>query len=150
MGRIPPAFVKYMKKDVAQVTLDCPNGMLWHVKLEQRPSGLYLQNGWQEFVNEHCLQKHDLLVFQYDGGVKLTVQIYGQSACEKKDVCIKKTPCHCNCHDERMKRVTRKKKSLDPRKPSNDKTLRQRTESVKSRAVPGKATKPLYLYRMGI
>ncbi|KAL5984821.1 hypothetical protein ACLOJK_038657 [Asimina triloba] len=117
--RIPPAFVKYVKEGITEAILECSNGRLWHVKLQKRPSGLYLENGWEVFAKEHCLQMHDCLVFGYDGAVNFTVQIYGTSACQKNDVCFKKTPPHCNSCDERKKQTISKKRSLDSNKSSH-------------------------------
>ncbi|KAL5979993.1 hypothetical protein ACLOJK_039105, partial [Asimina triloba] len=105
--RIPPAFVKYMKKDITKTTLECPNGMLWVVQLQKRSSGLYLESGWQEFVKGHCLKNYDLLVFGYDGGVQFTVQIYDRTACESEDVCIKKTSPDHSCDDARKEKDRR-------------------------------------------
>ncbi|KAL5980004.1 hypothetical protein ACLOJK_039116 [Asimina triloba] len=127
--RIPPAFVKYMKKDITKTTLECPNGMLWVVQLQKRSSGLYLESGWQEFVKGHCLKNYDLLVFGYDGGVQFTVQIYDRTACESEDACIKKTSPDHSCDDARKEKDRRVKKSLDSSKPSHDRIPIGETES---------------------
>ncbi|KAL5984828.1 hypothetical protein ACLOJK_038664 [Asimina triloba] len=127
--RIPPAFVKYMKKDITQITLECPNGMLWVVQLQTRSSGLYMKSGWQEFVKEHCLKNYDLLVFGYDGGVQFTVQTYDRTACESEDVCIKKASPDHSCDDARKEQDRRVKKSLDSSKPSHDRIPIGETES---------------------
>ncbi|KAL5984824.1 ubiquitin-specific protease ubp14 [Asimina triloba] len=127
--RIPPAFVKYMKKDITQITLECPNGMLWVVQLQTRSSGLYLKSGWQEFVKGHCLKNYDLLVFGYDGGVQFTVQIYDRTACESEDVCIEKASPDHSCDDARKEKDRRVKKSLDSSKPSHGRIPVGETES---------------------
>ncbi|XP_058069232.1 B3 domain-containing protein Os01g0723500-like [Magnolia sinica] len=126
--RIPPAFVKYIAKEVSQrAILKGPSGRIWHVELCKRTSGTYLQNGWQEFVKDHSLQEYEFLVFRYDGDVHFTVQIFDRTACEKKDVLTMKTPTE-STSKESKKRGREEENSLDSSKFSHRKAHKSETE----------------------
>jgi hypothetical protein len=49
---------------------------------------MILQSGWEEFVNEHDLEKGDFLVFSYNGDSQFRVEIYDPSGCEKASSCV--------------------------------------------------------------
>ncbi|KAL5979275.1 hypothetical protein ACLOJK_019173 [Asimina triloba] len=104
--RIPPAFVKYLENGITQATLECPNGMIRHVKLQQKTGGLYFQDGWKDFVQDHLLQAYDCLVFAYEGGAKFSLEMFDHSACEKEDGCTKKAPSQSKFYDQRKKQST--------------------------------------------
>ena len=44
---------------------------------------MYFKNGWQAFVDYHCLKYGDFLVFRYDGGFTFDVKIFGKNGCKK-------------------------------------------------------------------
>ncbi|XP_077224666.1 B3 domain-containing protein Os11g0197600-like [Tasmannia lanceolata] len=83
---IPWAFLKHIKdKQSGTVTLLGPSGNVWHVDLNDDVNGLYLQNGWKDFVRDHSLQVGYFLVFRYDGNLHFSVRIYDPSGCENED-----------------------------------------------------------------
>ncbi|XP_020520745.1 B3 domain-containing protein Os01g0723500 isoform X1 [Amborella trichopoda] len=83
---IPPAFRTYLEHEVSRkVFLKGPSGDVWPVDLKKTVGGMLFQNGWKDFVNDHCLQLGHFLVFRYDGDVYFTVQIFDQTCCEKED-----------------------------------------------------------------
>ncbi|KAL9264551.1 B3 domain-containing protein [Drosera capensis] len=87
------------------VSLMGPSGNSWGVDLVDHEGDLYLENGWEAFVEDHSLQCGDSLVFRYDGGLHFTVQIFDESACEKE----KAFSAKCSrgpslCHGMGMKR----------------------------------------------
>ncbi|KAG6399855.1 hypothetical protein SASPL_141340 [Salvia splendens] len=45
-----------------------PNGIRWPVKMKERPSGLYFDEGWANFVYRVHLQNDDSLNLIYFGG----------------------------------------------------------------------------------
>ncbi|KAL0438641.1 UNVERIFIED_CONTAM: putative B3 domain-containing protein [Sesamum latifolium] len=61
-----------------------PSGNNWYVGLIIVDSGLFLNDGWAEFVRDHFLEQGDSLVFRYDGNLHFTVQIFDRSLCEKE------------------------------------------------------------------
>ncbi|GAB2218326.1 hypothetical protein Droror1_Dr00001546 [Drosera rotundifolia] len=67
------------------VSLMGPSGNSWEVDLVNHEGDLYLEHGWDAFVKDHSLQCGDSLVFSYDGGLKFTLQIFDESACEKEE-----------------------------------------------------------------
>ncbi|KAF5190525.1 B3 domain-containing protein, partial [Thalictrum thalictroides] len=60
-----------------------PSGNHWDVKLCRREDSTFLQDGWQNFVRDHCLGNYEVLVFSYDGDMCFDVQIFDKTGCEK-------------------------------------------------------------------
>lgn len=83
--KIPLGFIKHMEGRTSGVfSLTGPSENTWKVDMVQCDNDLFLQNGWAEFVKDHCLDGCDSLVFRYDGSLHFTVQIFDQSSCEKE------------------------------------------------------------------
>ncbi|KAL0360771.1 UNVERIFIED_CONTAM: B3 domain-containing protein [Sesamum radiatum] len=61
-----------------------PSGNNWYVGLVIVDNGLFLNDGWADFVRDHFLEQGDSLVFRYDGNLHFTVQIFDRSLCEKE------------------------------------------------------------------
>ncbi|KAL0325658.1 UNVERIFIED_CONTAM: putative B3 domain-containing protein [Sesamum radiatum] len=61
-----------------------PSGNNWYVGLIIVDNGLFLNDGWADFVRDHFLEQGDSLVFRYDGNLHFTVQIFDRSLCEKE------------------------------------------------------------------
>lgn len=47
---------------------------------------MYLNDGWEEFVNDHSLKESHFLIFKYIDGMRLTVQIFDETGCEIEDI----------------------------------------------------------------
>ncbi|XP_059279245.1 putative B3 domain-containing protein Os03g0621600 isoform X1 [Lycium ferocissimum] len=83
--KIPSKFIKHMEgRAPGTALLVGPSGNSWPVDLIQRDDGLFFHNGWVSFVNDHCLETGDSLVFRYDGDLHFTVQAFDESSCEKE------------------------------------------------------------------
>ncbi|XP_019152839.1 PREDICTED: B3 domain-containing protein REM16-like [Ipomoea nil] len=83
---VPQKFVNKMREKLeSSVALIGPSGAIWNVGLTALGEELYFDHGWKEFVEEHSLQKNDMLLFEYNGGSQFKVKIFDlQSQCEKE------------------------------------------------------------------
>eukprot|EP00262_Sarcandra_glabra_P020546 TRINITY_DN8232_c0_g1_i2.p1 TRINITY_DN8232_c0_g1~~TRINITY_DN8232_c0_g1_i2.p1 ORF type:complete len:170 (+),score=20.70 TRINITY_DN8232_c0_g1_i2:92-601(+) len=105
--RIPPAFRKHLLEEASnRAVLEGPNGSIWHVELHKTINDMYLQDGWQDFVEDHSLRGNEFLVFRYDGNMHFSVQIFDESACEREDsftskTCQESSFCQCRKQGER-------------------------------------------------
>ncbi|XP_022962676.1 putative B3 domain-containing protein At5g66980 [Cucurbita moschata] len=82
---IPPAFVKYFRGCIpSEAVLKDQSGQPWHVTLQELKNSVFFKNGWQEFVDSHCLKYGDFLVFQYDGNSTFDVKIFSKNGCKKE------------------------------------------------------------------
>lgn len=61
-----------------------PSGNNWFVDIILLENGLFLNDGWAEFVKDHNLEPGDSIVFRYDGDLNFTLQIFDRSMCEKE------------------------------------------------------------------
>ncbi|GFP96558.1 B3 domain-containing protein os01g0723500 [Phtheirospermum japonicum] len=83
---IPCNFVKYMEgRAQGTVLLVGPSGNIWYVELITVENGLFLNDGWADFVRDHFLEHGEAMVFRYDGDLRFTVQIFDRSMCEKEN-----------------------------------------------------------------
>lgn len=57
---------------------------MWYIDVKETPDGVYLKNGWQNFVSYHSLQIGDFLVFQYDRCYSFVVKVFGTNGCKKE------------------------------------------------------------------
>ncbi|KAI3465380.1 hypothetical protein Pfo_022043 [Paulownia fortunei] len=82
---IPCNFVKYMEgRAPGTALLVGPSGNNWYADLILLDNGLFLNDGWADFVGDHFLEQGDSIVFRYDGDLHFTVQIFDRSMCEKE------------------------------------------------------------------
>ncbi|XP_011083781.1 B3 domain-containing protein Os01g0723500 [Sesamum indicum] len=82
---IPCSFIKHMEGRAPGLALLVgPSGNNWYVGLIIVDNGLFLNDGWADFVRDHFLEQGDSLVFRYDGNLHFTVQIFDRSLCEKE------------------------------------------------------------------
>ncbi|VFQ86899.1 unnamed protein product [Cuscuta campestris] len=83
---LPKKFAENLRGKLAgTVSLKGPSGSVWKVGLEADGDDLYLKHGWKTFVQEHSLQKNDVLVFKYHGNLQFDVLVFDQlSLCEKE------------------------------------------------------------------
>ncbi|KAL0291723.1 UNVERIFIED_CONTAM: putative B3 domain-containing protein [Sesamum radiatum] len=74
---IPCNFIKHMEGRAPGLALLVgPSGNNWYVGLIIVDNGLFLNDGWADFVRDHFLEQGDSLVFRYDGNLHFTVQIF--------------------------------------------------------------------------
>ncbi|KAL1554207.1 B3 domain-containing protein REM6-like [Salvia divinorum] len=70
-------------EETRTVALRSPCGS-WDTKLKQRDDGVYLIQGWQQFVESHSLGRAEWAHFLYNGGMSFDVKIYGSNGWLKK------------------------------------------------------------------
>ncbi|KAH6834547.1 hypothetical protein C2S53_011340 [Perilla frutescens var. hirtella] len=82
---IPCNFVKYMEGTApGTAVLVGPSGNSWFAHLILVENGLFLNDGWADFVKDHFLEHGDSIVFRYEGDLNFTLQIFDRSMCEKQ------------------------------------------------------------------
>lgn len=68
---------KYGNSLSSLISLTVPSGDTWHVQLTKSDGDdVWLQNGWQSFVEHYSLKHGHLLVFKYDGSCNFQVLIF--------------------------------------------------------------------------
>ncbi|KAJ6900199.1 B3 domain-containing transcription factor VRN1-like [Populus alba x Populus x berolinensis] len=81
--RIPREFVEKFGEglsDIAKVAV--PNGDEWQVGITKEHNNIWLDEGWQEFVEHHSIGSGYLVVFRYRGDSNFSVLIFDMTACE--------------------------------------------------------------------
>ncbi|KAH6794283.1 hypothetical protein C2S52_004760 [Perilla frutescens var. hirtella] len=82
---IPPDFFENFGRTIKEkVILKNIDGKTWYVDVKGTPNGVFLQNGWQEFVDYHGLKVGEFLVFRYEGSYTFMVKIFGTNGCKKE------------------------------------------------------------------
>ncbi|KAH6814872.1 hypothetical protein C2S51_023890 [Perilla frutescens var. frutescens] len=78
--QIPHDFVHdhLASEETDGVILKGPCGS-WEAKLEQRDNGLYIVQGWPDFVRNHCLGNKEFVQFLYNGGMSFDVKIFEEN-----------------------------------------------------------------------
>ncbi|KAH1082197.1 hypothetical protein J1N35_021958 [Gossypium stocksii] len=83
--RIPKKFTEiFREKLLGTIHLRGPSGFMWTVEVEKMFNHVVFQNGWPTFVEEHWLEKADLLVFRYIGNSAFNVVKFDSSGCERE------------------------------------------------------------------
>lgn len=80
-----------------RVTLKVRSGRSWTAKVSKRSNGVYIEDGWQEFLKDNSLGKDEFLRFWYDGNMCFSIQIFGKNGCERINVDSPKVP-HIRTH----------------------------------------------------
>lgn len=83
---LPEKFAENLRGKLAgTLSLKGPSGAIWNVGLVADGDNLYLKIGWKEFVQDHSLQKNDILVFKFTGNNQLEVSMFDHASfCEKE------------------------------------------------------------------
>jgi hypothetical protein len=85
LQQIPPKFVKHLPKELPdQAILRDSSGDEWRVKLCKTAEGIYLQDGWKQYFEDHSLGDNEFLLFKYNGEkLCFDVIIFGKDGCER-------------------------------------------------------------------
>ncbi|MCL7046338.1 hypothetical protein MKW94_028923 [Papaver nudicaule] len=63
-----------------------PSGSCWVIKVHKdQDGGIYLEKGWEVFVQENGLQVSDLLLFRYDGSMQFSVKVFNKHGVEREE-----------------------------------------------------------------
>ncbi|XP_040962461.1 B3 domain-containing protein Os03g0622200 isoform X1 [Gossypium hirsutum] len=83
--RVPKKFTEnFREKLLGTIHRRGPSGFMWTVEVEKMFNHVVFQNGWPTFVEEHRLEKADLLVFRYIGNSAFNVVIFDSSGCVRE------------------------------------------------------------------
>ncbi|XVF59517.1 hypothetical protein PTKIN_Ptkin07bG0282200 [Pterospermum kingtungense] len=95
---IPRKFLKKYGNGLSSlISLTVPSGDTWHVQLTKSDGDdddVWLQNGWQSFVEHYTLKRGHFLVFKYEGNNNFQVLIFDMSATEIEYPYISHTEDH--------------------------------------------------------
>jgi hypothetical protein len=76
--------VKHLPKELPeQAILRGSSGDEWPVKLCKTAEGIYLQDGWKHYFEDHSLGDNEFLLFKYNGELCFDVIILGKDGCER-------------------------------------------------------------------
>lgn len=64
-----------------KTSLECS----WNVKVRKSGRDVYFEDGWQKFLRDNSLGDCEFLLFNYDGKMHFTIQIFDKSGCERDD-----------------------------------------------------------------
>ncbi|KAK3002794.1 hypothetical protein RJ639_018352 [Escallonia herrerae] len=110
--RIPYGFMKHMlNEELGTATLESSSGRRWSVELRRKKDGLFITDGWQEFIRDNSLIKYELVLLTYDGKKHFSVQIFDPSGLEKASA-----PLITSMYQEAASSSTIKRKRGRPRK----------------------------------
>ena len=81
--RIPYKFVKKFGDELSSIaTLTVPSGRLWLVELRKDNKRMWLDSGWNVFVEYYSICVGYFLVFRYEGNSHFNVHVYNLKASE--------------------------------------------------------------------
>ncbi|CAA3009363.1 B3 domain-containing REM16-like [Olea europaea subsp. europaea] len=86
MQAIPKKFANNVREKLAgTVALRGPSGHIWDVRLTTNGDTIVLKEGWKAFIEDHCLEENDILIFKYNGNSRFDVSMFDQeNFCEKE------------------------------------------------------------------
>ncbi|KAG7993800.1 hypothetical protein I3843_01G024100 [Carya illinoinensis] len=80
---IPRRFVRKHGEGLSNLAfLNLPNGAEWKLELMRCDGEIWLQKGWQEFLEYYSVKPGHFLVFRYEGNSRFHVLIFDMSATE--------------------------------------------------------------------
>lgn len=87
MQRIPQDFIKHFKETIPEkVTLKDLGGNCWHAYMEKAENGLFINNGWENFVRDKSIEVGSFFVFKYDeSSSSFTITIFGRNGCNREE-----------------------------------------------------------------
>lgn len=83
MQRIPDTFARRHGKNLSVAAkLKLRDGRTWHIGLTRDGRKIWLQHGWDEFINYYSISSGYFVVFKYVKNSKFHVVILDDSSCE--------------------------------------------------------------------
>lgn len=86
--RIPEAFYPRISKDsqsCERAVLWGPSGTHWVAKVKKSQDGIYLDKGWEVFVQVNGIQKYDFLVFRYEGSMQFSIKVFNMHGVPREE-----------------------------------------------------------------
>lgn len=62
------------------------SGSVWKVQCTCSKGGIYLQDGWQEFIRDNSFGDDEFLIFRYYGAMCFNVQIFDKTGLERTNI----------------------------------------------------------------
>ena len=97
-----------------RATLKCSSGRFWNIELRPAIGSVYLQDGWQQFLQDNSLGDREFLLFRYDGNMCFNVQIFEKSGCERLDMSVNEKDKESAVPEVKRKRGRPRKNPLVP------------------------------------
>ena len=85
LKRIPSKFLKHISNELSnRATLKVRSGCSWNAKVsETSSSGIFIEDGWHQFLKDNSLGNNEFLLFTYEGNMCFNVQIFEVNGCER-------------------------------------------------------------------
>ncbi|KAH0467002.1 hypothetical protein IEQ34_004240 [Dendrobium chrysotoxum] len=77
------------------VYIEDADGKYWNVKMSMVDGSLAFQNGWCDFVSDHCITVGEFVLFTYTGGLIFAARIFGTNALERVNFKVKRRKGRC-------------------------------------------------------
>ncbi|KAF3435673.1 hypothetical protein FNV43_RR22764 [Rhamnella rubrinervis] len=87
--RIPSEFLDHISSGLSnRATLKVHSaGCSWNVKVSERSSGgIFIEDGWQQFVKDNSLGNNEILLFKYVGNMCFSIKIFEVDGCKRDNV----------------------------------------------------------------
>ncbi|KAK3005201.1 hypothetical protein RJ639_016443 [Escallonia herrerae] len=102
---MPYGFMKHIPiEELGTATLESSSGRRWSVELRRKKDGLFITNGWQEFIRDNSLVNYELVLFTYDGKKHFSVQIFDPSGLGKASAPLITSMCQEAAYSSKIKR----------------------------------------------
>ncbi|KAI3945796.1 hypothetical protein MKW98_023070 [Papaver atlanticum] len=89
--RIPETFYPRISREAQScewAVVQGLGGAHWVTKVNKTQDGIYLEEGWEIFVQENGLQMYDYLVFKYHGCMQFSVKVFTMSGGIPRKECL--------------------------------------------------------------
>ncbi|XP_026390408.1 B3 domain-containing protein REM23-like isoform X1 [Papaver somniferum] len=86
--RIPEAFYPRISKasqSCERAVLWGPSGTHWVAKVKKSQDVIYLEKGWEVFVQVNGIQKYDFLVFRYEGSMQFSIKVFNMHGVPREE-----------------------------------------------------------------
>ncbi|KAF3435672.1 hypothetical protein FNV43_RR22763 [Rhamnella rubrinervis] len=85
--RIPSDFLKHISNEVSdRATLKVGSGCSWNAKVSKKSNGVFIEDGWPEFLKDNFLGNNEFLVLTYAGNMCFGIQIFEVNGLERLNV----------------------------------------------------------------
>ncbi|KAL7153082.1 hypothetical protein ABFS83_04G141500 [Erythranthe nasuta] len=82
---LPSSFCNKLKEEKSKRAILKSRIGKWKIDVCRNSEGLIcFENGWPQFVNDHCLSIGDFVVFEHTGDFHFNVSVFDHTACEKE------------------------------------------------------------------
>ncbi|XP_048336794.1 B3 domain-containing protein At5g18090 [Ziziphus jujuba] len=84
---LPSEFLKHISNELSdKATLKACSGCSRTAKVSNTWKGIYIEDGWQQFLKDNSLGKDEFLRISYEGNMCFSIQIFEMNGCERMNV----------------------------------------------------------------